>query len=51
MEQSYPGFAVLMLVILPLVWWGTEKKIRAALLAPDVFPQSLIARKKTITEV
>ena len=35
MEQSYPGFAVLMLVILPLVWWGTEKKIRAALLAPE----------------
>ncbi len=35
MEQSYIGFAVLLLVILPLVWWGTEKKIRAALLAAD----------------
>jgi RsiW-degrading membrane proteinase PrsW (M82 family) len=35
MEQSYPGFAVLLLVILPLTWWGTEKKIRAALLAPE----------------
>lgn len=35
MEQSYTGFAVLLLVILPLVWWGTEKKIRAALLAAE----------------
>lgn len=35
MEQSYWGFAVLLIVILPLVWWVTEKKIRAALIAVD----------------
>jgi RsiW-degrading membrane proteinase PrsW (M82 family) len=35
MELSYPGFAVLLLFILPLVWWATEKKIRAALLSAD----------------
>jgi protease PrsW len=35
MELSYPGFAVLLLIILPLVWWVTEKKIRAVLLDPD----------------
>jgi protease PrsW len=33
LEQSYPGFAILILVIIPLVWWVTEGKIRAALLA------------------
>lgn len=35
LDQSYPGFAILILVIIPLIWWITEKKIRVALLATD----------------
>lgn len=32
LDQSYPGFAILILIVIPLVWWVTERKIRAALL-------------------
>jgi RsiW-degrading membrane proteinase PrsW (M82 family) len=32
LEQSYTGLAVLLLLLLPIVWWVAEKRIRAALL-------------------
>jgi len=32
LEQEYAGLAIALLVLLPIVWWGAEKKIRAALL-------------------
>lgn len=32
LEQSYTGLAVLLLLLLPVIWWVAEKKIRAALL-------------------
>jgi RsiW-degrading membrane proteinase PrsW (M82 family) len=32
LEQSYTGLAVLLLLLLPLVWWVAEKRISAALL-------------------
>jgi RsiW-degrading membrane proteinase PrsW (M82 family) len=33
LELSYTGLAILLLLAFPCVWWVTEKKIRAALLA------------------
>ena len=33
LEQSYTGLAVLLLLLLPIVWWVAEKRIREALLA------------------
>jgi protease PrsW len=36
LEESYTGFAVLLLVVLPLLWWITEGRIRAALLDADL---------------
>lgn len=39
LAQSYLGFSLLLLVIIPLVWWASEKSVSAALLvsphAPD----------------
>jgi RsiW-degrading membrane proteinase PrsW (M82 family) len=35
LEQSYPGLAVLLLLLLPLVWWVAEKRISAALLGNE----------------
>jgi RsiW-degrading membrane proteinase PrsW (M82 family) len=35
LDQSYAGFAILILVVIPLVWWVAEGKIRAALLGAD----------------
>jgi protease PrsW len=32
LEQEYTGLAILLLLLLPLVWWIAEKRIRAALL-------------------
>ncbi|MDP3564709.1 MAG: PrsW family glutamic-type intramembrane protease [Methanoregula sp.] len=32
LEQSYTGLAVLLLLLLPCIWWVAEKRIRAALL-------------------
>lgn len=46
LEASYPGFAVLLLVILPLAWWITETRIRKALLVMDQGPDPLDAGKK-----
>ena len=33
LDLSYPGLAVLFLLLLPVVWWIAEKRIRAALLS------------------
>jgi RsiW-degrading membrane proteinase PrsW (M82 family) len=33
LEQSYWGLAILILILVPLVWWIAEKEIRAALLS------------------
>lgn len=33
LEQSYTGLALLLLILLPVVWWIVEKRIRAALLS------------------
>jgi RsiW-degrading membrane proteinase PrsW (M82 family) len=33
LEQSYTGLALLLLILLPVVWWIAEKRIRAALLS------------------
>lgn len=35
LEASYTGFAILLLVVLPLAWWVTEKHIRKALLGAE----------------
>jgi RsiW-degrading membrane proteinase PrsW (M82 family) len=35
LEQSYAGLTVLVIVIIPCIWWVAEKKIRAALLSEN----------------
>lgn len=35
LDQSYTGMAVLLLLILPCIWWIAEKRIRTALLSAD----------------
>jgi len=35
LDKSYLGFAILILIIIPLVWWITDRRIRAALIRQE----------------
>ncbi len=45
LDLSYPGLAVLFLIILPVVWWIAEKRIRAALLSDYGFAPAALKEK------
>lgn len=39
LAQSYLGFTILLLVVIPLVWWFAEKRIRTALIVSPFSPE------------
>jgi RsiW-degrading membrane proteinase PrsW (M82 family) len=45
LDLSYPGLAVLFLLLLPVVWWIAEKRIRAALLSDNGFAPAALKEK------
>ena len=45
LEQSYSGLAVLFLLILPVIWWIAEKRIRAALLSEYGYAPATLKEK------
>jgi RsiW-degrading membrane proteinase PrsW (M82 family) len=45
LDLSYPGLAVLFLLILPVIWWIAEKRIRAALLSDHGFAPAALKEK------
>jgi hypothetical protein len=45
LNLSYPGLAVLFLILLPIVWWIAEKRIRAALLSEYGYAPAALKEK------
>jgi protease PrsW len=45
LDLSYPGLAVLFLLILPVVWWIAEKRVRTALLSDNGYAPAALKEK------
>jgi protease PrsW len=45
LDLSYPGLAVLFLLLLPVIWWIAEKRIRAALLSDYGYAPAALKEK------